>query len=147
MKSINYNTLFKPELSPKEMLESGVFGGYYFKGQIKEYPASWFTNARISNHGFDVNLNYFQIKSGLSMEHWVNKGWIFTEDPLGWFQWYCRYYSGRRLEEIDRIQIMRWKAFGPRHKGAITKNCDPRDLSCRPRQRQGLLQWAYNPFF
>jgi len=81
------------------------------------------------------------------MDHWINKGWIFSEDPLGWFQWYSRYSMGRRLPQIDKVQIMRWKAFGPRHKGAILKNCLKRDYSCRPRQRQALLQWAYNPFF
>ena len=147
MTNPNYAKLFKPELTPKEMLEAGVFGGYYFKNNISEYPKSWFKNAKISDDGFNVNLNYFNIKSGLTMDHWISKGWIFPEDPLGWFQWYSRYSMGRRLPEIDKVQIMRWKAFGPRHKGAILKNCLKRDYSCRPRQRQGLLQWAYNPFF
>tara|TARA_Y100000748_G_scaffold299937_1_gene297616 strand:- start:420 stop:863 length:444 start_codon:yes stop_codon:yes gene_type:complete len=147
MTNPNYAKLFKPELTPKEMLEAGVFGGYYFKNNISEYPKSWFKNAKISNDGFNVNLNYFNIKSGLTMDHWISKGWIFPEDPLGWFQWYSRYSMGRRLPEIDKVQIMRWKAFGPRHKGAILKNCLKQDYSCRPRQRQGLLQWAYNPFF
>ena len=147
MTNPNYAKLFKPELTPKEMLEAGVFGGYYFKNNISEYPKSWFKNAKISNDGFNVNLNYFNIKSGLTMDHWISKGWIFPEDPLGWFQWYSRYSMGRRLPEIDKVQIMRWKAFGPRHKGAILKNCLKNDYSCRPRQRQGLLQWAYNPFF
>ena len=96
---------------------------------------------------FDINMNYFNIKSGLSIDHWIAKNWIFAEDPIGWFQWYCRYSMGRRVPEMDKIQIMRWKAFGPRHKGAIKKNCNNNDYSCRPRQRQGLLQWAYDPFF
>ena len=147
MSIINYNEIFKPELTPNKMLEAGVFGGYYFKGNIKEYPKEWFYNAKISKTGFNVDLNYFKIQSGLSMEHWISKGWIFPEDPLGWFQWYCRYYLGRRIHDIDKIQIMRWKSYGPRHKGGILKNCPKLDLSCRPRQRQGLLQWAYNPFF
>ncbi len=144
---INYSEIFTPDLSPKEMLELGVFGGYYFKNQTSEFPKSWFKNAKISQAKFDINMNYFKIESGLPIEHWVSKGWIFPEDPIGWFQWYCRYSMGRRLPDIDKIQIMRWKAFGPRHKGGVKKNCAENDYSCRPRQRQGLLQWAYNPFF
>ena len=144
---IDYNKIFTPELSPKEMLELGVFGGYYFKNDFLEFPKSWFKNAKISADKFDVNMNYFNIKSGLSIEHWIDKGWIFPEDPIGWFQWYCRYSMGRRLPDIDQIQIMRWKSFGPRHKGGIKKNCLEEDYACRPKQRQGLLQWGYDPFF
>jgi hypothetical protein len=75
------------------------------------------------------------------------KGWIMEGDPRGWFQWYCRYSIGRRMPEIDEIQISRWKAFGPRHIGGIKKNCPKKNFSCRRKQRQALLQWAYNPFF
>jgi len=137
--------LFKPQLTPKKMLELGVFGGSYFnKEQIKEFPKSWFKNAKLSK-SFDVNLNRFRIKSGLSRKHWIDKGWIFKEDPLGWFQWYCRFSMGRRITNIDVIQIKRWKNF-TRHVIAIKKNCEPADLNCRKRQRQAILQWAYNPF-
>ena len=138
---------FEPQLTPKEMLELGVFGGWYFKGDIEEYPEEWFENARLSENGFDVSLNYFEIESGLPMEEWIKKGWITKEDPLGWFQWYCRFSLGRRLERVDQFQIKRWKAFGDRHGPAVKKNCDEGDLQCRRRQRQALLQWAYNPFF
>ena len=69
------------------------------------------------------------------------------EDPRGWFQWYCRYAIGRRISEIDIIQINRWKAYGPRHIGGIKKNCPKKFFNCRKKQRQALLQWAYNPFF
>ena len=102
------------------MLEYGVFGGSYLGNTIHEYPQSWFRKAKI-NKTFDVNLNYFQIKAGLSLKEWKQKGWIMEEDPRGWFQWYCRYSAGRRIEEIDKIQIGRWKAFGPRHIGGIKK--------------------------
>ena len=135
--------IFKPELTPKKMLELGVFGGSYFGLKTKEYPKNWFENAKISKN-FDVNLNFFKVKSGLSKKEWIQKGWIFKEDPLGWFQWYCRFSMGRRLN-IDEIQIKRWKNFN-RHVMAIKKNCEPIDLSCRRRQRQAILQWAYNPF-
>ena len=136
--------LFKPQLSPKKMLELGVFGGSYFGNKIKEYPKSWFNNAKITKN-FDVSLNRFKVKSGLSREIWIEKGWIFKEDPLGWFQWYCRFCNGRRIPKIDEIQIKRWKNF-TRHVKAIKKNCDEGDLSCRRRQRQAILQWSYNPF-
>ena len=135
---------FKPELSPKKMLELGVFGGSYFGINIKEYPKSWFKKAKLSK-SFDVTLNCFKTESGLSRDHWIKKGWIFKDDPLGWFQWYCRFSMGRRIPHIDQIQIRRWKNF-KRHVMAIKKNCDEGDFTCRKRQRQAILQWAYNPF-
>ena len=135
---------FKPELSPKKMLELGVFGGSYFSMNIKEYPKLWFKKAKLSK-SFDVNLNCFKVESGLSRDHWIKKGWIFKEDPLGWFQWYCRFSKGRRIPHIDQVQIRRWKNF-KRHVMAIKKNCDEGDFACRKRQRQAILQWAYNPF-
>jgi len=140
----DFYKLFKPQLTPKKMLELGVFGGAYFGLDIKEYPKSWFINAKISKN-FDVNLNRFKVKSGLSRKEWQEKGWIFKQDPLGWFQWYCRFSNGRRIPYIDEIQIKRWKNFN-RHVAAIKKNCESIDLNCRRRQRQAILQWAYNPF-
>ena len=141
--NLDFYKIFKPQLSPKKMLELGVFGGAYFGQNIKEYPKSWFEKAKISKN-FDVNLNRFKIAAGLSREHWIEKGWIFKEDPLGWFQWYCRFSLGRRISHIDEIQIKRWKNF-TRHVKAIKKNCDSGDLACRRRQRQAILQWAYDP--
>ena len=142
---LNFYKIFKPELTPKKMFKLGVFGGSYFnRKQIKEFPKSWLINAKLSKT-FDVNINRFRVKSGLSREHWLKKGWIFKEDPLGWFQWYCRFCNGRRITHIDEIQIKRWKNFR-RHVLAIKKNCERGDLSCRRRQRQAILQWAYNPF-
>ena len=140
----DFYKLFKPQLTPKKMMELGVFGGSYFRHNIKEYPKSWFKKAKISK-SFNVNLNRFKVKSGLSRKEWQEKGWIFKEDPLGWFQWYCRYSCGRRIAHIDEIQIKRWKNF-IRHVIAVKKNCEPIDLSCRRRQRQAILKWAYNPF-
>ena len=137
---------FSPQLTPKEMLELGVFGGWYFKGDVEEYPESWFKKAQISKDGFDIKLNYFQVSSGQSMSVWKEKNWITPEDPLGWFQWYCRYSLGRRLPKVDVFQIKRWRSFGPRHIGGIKANCEKGDIFCRPRQRQALLQWAYDPF-
>ena len=146
MENLDFYKIFKPQLSPKKMLELGVFGGSYFGSNIniKEYPKSWFEKAKISKN-FDITLNRFRVKAGLSREHWIEKGWIFKEDPLGWFQWYCRFINGRRITHIDEIQIKRWKNF-KRHVTAIEKNCEKDDLGCRKRQRQAILQWAYNPF-
>ncbi len=143
VENLDFYKLFKPQLSPKKMLELGVFGGAYFGLKIKEFPKSWFTKAKISKR-FDVNLNRFKIESGLSREHWIKKGWIFKEDPLGWFQWYCRFSMGRRIPQLDEIQIKRWKNFN-RHVIAIKKNCEEGDLTCRRRQRQAILQWSYDP--
>ena len=137
---------FCPQLSPQEMLELGVFGGWYFKSVIDEYPKAWFKKAKISSDGFNEKLNCFEVRSGQSISVWKKKGWITPEDPLGWFQWYCRYFLGRRIPEVDAFQIKRWKAFGPRHIGGINSNCEKGDVFCRPRQRQALLQWSYDPF-
>ena len=141
----NIYKIFKPDLSPKKMLELGVFGGSYFGLNIKEYPSAWFKKAKIIKK-FDVNNNRFRVAAGLSRKEWISKGWIFNQDPLGWFQWYCRFTNGRRIPHIDEIQIKRWKAFGGRHIAAIKKNCEESDLSCRRKQRQAILQWAYDPF-
>jgi len=142
--NLEFYKIFKPQLTPKKMLELGVFGGSYFGTKINDLPNSWLKNAKISKK-FDVNLNRFKVKSGLSREHWIKKGWIFKEDPLGWFHWYCRFSMGRRIPRVDEIQIKRWKNFR-RHVFAIEKNCEPNDLFCRRKQRQAILQWAYDPF-
>ena len=136
---------FEPQLTPKQMLEMGVFGGWYFEGDVSELPEGWIRDAKLSTDGFQVQLNYFGVTSGQSREIWQQKGWITPEDPLGWFQWYCRYTLGRRLPGVDEFQIKRWRSFGARHAAQVRANCDPGDVFCRPRQRQGLLQWAYDP--
>lgn len=138
---------FKPQLTPKEMLDLGVFGGWYFEGDHDELPADWLKDAKLSASGFDLSCNSFKVAAGQSRQIWQSKGWITPEDPLGWFQWYCRYAMGRRIEGTDDFQIKRWKAFGPRHIGGIRANCEPGNIWCRPGQRQALLQWAYDPFF
>ncbi|MBR1648527.1 MAG: hypothetical protein IJ689_02895 [Alphaproteobacteria bacterium] len=137
---------FAPELSPAQMLELGVFEGHYLNDCRKEFPASWFANAKLSLHKPDINVNFFKIKSRMSLSEWQKRGWIIPPDPRGWFQWYCRYYLGRRLPKIDELQIKRWRAF-KRHYAQIKQGCLPYDIDCRKRQRQALLQWAYNPFF
>jgi len=142
--NVDFYKIFKPELTPKKMLELGVFGGAYFGNNIKEYPKSWFKNAKLSKR-FNVKLNRFKVKAGLSRKEWRDKGWIFKQDPLGWFQWYCRFSNGRRNLKIDEIQIKRWKNF-IRHVKAIKKNCEEGDVNCRKKQRQAVLQWAYSPF-
>ena len=139
----NFDPEFKPEFTPSEMLELGVFGGKYLNDCKKEFPKSWFQNAKLSNSKKDIQLNFFKVNASLPLKEWLDKGWINEHDPRGWFQWYCRYYLGRRLEKEDQRQIKRWKAFR-RHIGAIRKNCEPGDLECRKKQRQALLHWAYD---
>ena len=134
---------FTPELTPKQMLALGVFGGKYMTDCAAEFPASWFAHARLSPKGADASLNYFGVNAGTPLSTWRQKGWIYPDDPRGWFQWYCRYYRGRRLPEEDQRQIGRWKAFR-RHLAQVKAHCEPGDVFCRPRQRQALLQWAYD---
>ncbi|MBT2732246.1 MULTISPECIES: hypothetical protein [Carnobacterium] len=139
----NFDPEFKPELSPKELLEMGIFGGKYMTDCTDEFPSDWFEHAKLSPEKKDISLNYYQVDASLSLKAWQEKGWIHLGDPRGWFQWYCRYYYGRRLPEEDQIQIKRWKAI-KRHAGAIKKNCEKKDQSCRKKQRQTLLHWAYD---
>jgi hypothetical protein len=138
----NFHPEFQPQLSPRQMLEMGVFGGKYMTDCRTEFPAEWFTDAKLSPEGRDPDLNFFQVDASKSLSYWNQKGWIWPDDPRGWFQWYCRYYLGRRCEDDDR-QIARWKAMR-RHIAQIQKNCIRGDLLCRPRQRQALLHWAYD---
>jgi hypothetical protein len=139
-----YTDSFKPFFTPKEMLELGVFEGKYINDCIKEFPEEWFEYAKISQKP-DISCNYFKIKSRLPLSEWKTKGWINENDPRGWFQWYCRFFLGRRIEEYDDWQMKRWRAF-VRHAGAIKRFCNEGDLSCRTKQRQALLQWSHNPF-
>ncbi|MEH6497645.1 MAG: hypothetical protein V7740_18015 [Pseudomonas marincola] len=139
----NFDESFQPVFTPKQMLEMGVFEGKYCNDCTDEFPVDWFDKAKISNIP-DVTLNYFGIKSRQSLSVWNEKGWIYGPDPRGWFQWYCRYFLGRRIDELDKIQIRRWRAFN-RHAGQIRANCEPGNIFCRRRQRQGLLQWSYDP--
>jgi len=136
-------SLFAPYLSPSEMLSMGVFEGKYLNDCRSEFPEHWFLKARLSDVP-NQSLNYFAIKSRQPLAEWRRKGWIYVPDPRGWFQWYCRYYMGRRLPDLDAIQIKRWRAFR-RHAGQIRANCAAGNPFCRPRQRQALLQWAYDP--
>ncbi len=137
----NFDPGFKPSLTPKQMLRLGVFGGKYMTDTCGEFPADWFTKARLSPDGADPKLNCFGVAASQPLSVWRRKGWIHPDDPRGWFQWYCRYYQGRRLPEEDRRQIKRWKAIW-RHVAQIHRNCAAGDLNCRPRQRQAVLQWA-----
>lgn len=141
----DYDPEFRPHLTPKEMLALGVFGGKYMRDCTKEFPKSWFTNAKLAkgNHP-DRSLNLCGVKASQSLAEWRRKGWIYHEDPRGWFQWYCRYYRGRRIPAEDARQIRRWKAFS-RHAYQVVGNCRKGDLTCRPVQRQALLHWAYDP--
>jgi hypothetical protein len=137
----DFDPCFKPELTPKEMLELGVFGGKYMTDCTKEFPTSWFKKAKLSPEK-NPNLNFFGVDASQQLTVWRKKGWIHPDDPRGWFQWYCRYYMGRRHED-DRRQIKRWWAIR-RHIVQIKKNCTPGDRNCRKRQRQAVLHWAYD---
>jgi hypothetical protein len=139
----HFDPEFKPELTPQGMLKLGVFCGKYLSDCRNEFPASWFKGAKLARGSRDCSLNYFGVDASLPLSAWRKKGWINEDDPRGWFQWYCRYYMGRRIPDEDARQIKRWKAIR-RHISQIQKNCEPCDFTCRRRQRQALLHWAYD---
>lgn len=139
----NFDPEFRPDLTPKEMLELGVFGGLYFSDKPSDLPASWFTHTKLSPDGKrHKDLNYFMVNASQPLSVWQKNGWINPQDPRGWFQWYARYYLGRRSPD-DKRQIKRWKAM-TRHLTQIARNCRRNDIFCRPRQRQAVLHWAYD---
>lgn len=140
----NFDPEFRPDLTPAEMLQLGVFGGIYMSDKPSEYPRSWFKDAKLSPDGRrHAELNLFGINASQPLRVWRERGWIYKDDPRGWFEWYCRYYLGRRLPQEDARQIARWKAMR-RHIAQVAKNCRRGDKSCRPRQRQAILHWAYD---
>ncbi len=138
----NFHPDFHPQLTPKEMLALGVFGGRYMTDCTSEFPADWFAKARLCHERHEARLNFFGVNASQPLAVWRRKGWIYHEDPRGWFQWYCRYYSGRRCVDDER-QVKRWRALS-RHVAQLKKNCPPGELDCRRRQRQALLHWAYD---
>ncbi len=138
----NFAPSFMPQLTPKELLRLGVFGGKYMTDCRDEFPPSWFAHAKLCHERHDPACNFFRVNASQPLREWRRRGWIHPQDPRGWFQWYCRYYMGRRSEDDDR-QIQRWRAVA-RHVSQLRKNCGRGDLSCRPRQRQALLHWAYD---
>jgi len=142
----HFDSEFKPELTPKQMLALGVFGGVYMRDCEKEFPADWFVKAKFAPEGTYKHLasiNYFGKNASQPLSVWKKKGWIYKDDPRGWFQWYCRYYMGRRIPGEDARQIKRWKAIA-RHLAQIKNNCRAGDKFCRPRQRQAVLHWGYD---
>jgi hypothetical protein len=138
----NFHPQFAPELTPQVMLQLGVFGGKYMTDCTDEFPSLWFEKAKLCHDFHDPDLNFFGINASLSLSQWRMRGWIYHEDPRGWFQWYCRYFLGRRCVDDER-QIRRWKAI-TRHVTQIRNNCRPGDVNCRKRQRQAVLHWAYD---
>lgn len=138
----NFDPAFRPELTPAELLALGVFGGRYMTDCAAEFPASWFRHAKLCPERHDPALNYFGVNASQPLSVWRRKGWIYHEDPRGWFQWYCRYYRGRRSWDDER-QIRRWRAMA-RHVAQLRAACAPGDEDCRRRQRQALLHWAYD---
>ena len=156
---------FQPNLTPKECIQKGIFGGIYFNPrggkpgilgasvQIdhKEFPKDWFEGLNKSMYcarRYDRNVNKYKVVAGSDQAAWESKGWIHKQDPRGWFQWYCRFYLGRRTED-DVRQIKRWQGVagvkGRWKRFLINKVGDKNvnDYTISPVVRQTLLHWAF----
>jgi hypothetical protein len=162
------HTQFKPNKTPQQVFKMGAFGGTYFRPihssitgkdytpseAMKGLPKPWFEGIDIKNKitsdTYDKKINKYKVKSGSSLEAWETSGWIDKQDPYGWFQWYCRYFNGRRTADDER-QISRWlKLAGPNGRfrrtlmnKIIKKQTTYNDISVSPVIRQVLLEWGY----
>jgi len=158
---------FSPNMTPKEVLQAGSFGGTYFrpiyssvtklkygKEVWQELPSDWLEGldirTRVSSSLYDASRNKYKVKCGASLEEWESSGWMREQDPYGWFQWYCRFYQGRRTEDDSR-QIGRWSNCAG-EKGRWKNNliskivkagCAWDNTNISPVVRQTLLHWAY----
>ncbi len=158
---------FRPNMTPKQCIQAGIFGGIYFNPRggkpgilsksvnitDKEFPESWFkglSRDRYKGLRYNKEYNKYGVVSGKNQEFWERKGWINKQDPRGWFQWYCRFFMGRRSED-DVRQIHRWKGVAGENgrwrrylENLIKrKNGDVRDYTTSPVIRQLLLHWAF----
>lgn len=138
----NFHPDFRPELAPGELLRLGIFGGKYMTDCRQEFPAAWFRGAKLCPEQHDPKLNHFGVNASQPLAVWRKNGWLHPDDPRGWFQWYCRYYFGRRHPDDER-QIRRWRQM-KRHIAQVKKHCLQGDPTCHTKQRQALLHWAYD---
>ena len=174
--TLNDELPFRPNLTPAQVLRAGAFGGTYFrniyssvtkqsyKDADKEFPKSWFKGLDRKKHlvrpfsKYDKSVNKYKVKVGLKLKDWEKKKWIYAVDPYGWFQWYCRFYQGRRLhndqenKDVDRKQIKRFNNMSRfvgslvtmiKNKEAETGESHWNDYSVGAGYRQTLLHWGY----
>ena len=149
----------KPNVTPSDMFSMGVFGGTYWrpiyssilgehlKDQHEEFRAlGWWDNIdekMLSSPAANPKKNYFNASAGSSLDEWESKGWITSQDPYGWVQWYCRYYAGRRSPD-DARQIQRWLNYaGPKGRWRRQLINKIEAGAASPVIQQGLLQWGY----
>lgn len=149
------DSYFKPNVTPREMLKQGIFGHSYFGVEILQgdmYYDELFqsfgdidTSLYLSSK-YHAKGNKFKIKSGKDYQFWKDNNWMHEDDPYGWFEWYCKYYIGRRHSD-DQRQIQRWLDFcGPngRWRQRIYGMIDATgNWDVSPRIQQSLLHWGY----
>lgn len=144
-KTSSWDPEFTPSYTPMEMLDKGIFEGIY-TAAIENIPTKYKKHKNVLKRGSDpdVSINHYGVKSRQSLKEWQKKGWTTKLSPLGWWEWYIRYFEGRRDEKEDALQIGRWKSFVARHNAQVQAKCQAGDKDCHTKQRQGLLQWAWN---
>ena len=159
---------FRPNVTPREIFIKGSFGGTYWR------PInSAITNKKYENEhkkfeflkdipdekmirdyetDYDIKINKYGVKVGMTLDEWERQGWITEQDPYGWVQWYCAFYQGRRVPELDKHQIDRWLKIASNEKGRWkkrivnmikSKKATYNDFTISPKIRQTLLHWAY----
>ena len=145
MSKVFWDPEFTPSYTPMEMIKLGVFEGIY-TAAIPGVPKKYTDHKNVLPRGSDpdITINHYGVKSRQSLKEWQRKKWTTKLSPLGWWQWYILYYGGRRNEKEDALQIARWKSFVARHNAQVQAKCKPGDKTCNTKQRQGILQWAWN---
>jgi hypothetical protein len=144
-KQITWSSKFTPSYTPMEMLDLGIFEGIYTFA-IKGIPSKYTNHKNVLKRGDepDITINKFKVKSRQSLKVWKENNWVTENSPLGWFEWYVKYFEGRRIPGEDKWQIGRFNSFVARHQGQINNDPKSKNKDHRVVQKQALLQWAWD---
>lgn len=144
-----YPAVFDPDHAPQRVEALGAFGGMYWAGEAGEERSAllrdylfgmgpiictWSTRTKRESAAH----NFFGANSGMTRGEWLDRGWIFDFDPLGWHEWHWWFLAGRRIAGYDEWQIRRWARFKDRKMRAYA-------ATPTPAIAQSLLHWGIRP--